>query len=142
MIQAIVDFALRQCLAVLAAALVLVALGTHAFVSVPIEAYPDVGDTQVQLISQWPGHAAQEGEREVTIPLERALNAVPHQVSMRSISSAGLSVVTVTFADGTSDYLARTHALERLAQANQSSDDSPALGPLASPIGEVCAIAS
>ena len=107
MIQRLVDFALRQRLTIFVCALLLVALGLQSFVAVPIEAYPDVGDTQVQVITQWPGHAAEELERLVSAPLERALNTVPRQVSVRSVSIAGLSVVTVTFAEGVSDYFAR-----------------------------------
>ena len=96
MIQHIVDFALRQRLVIFAAVLALVVLGVQAYVAVPIEAYPDVGDTQVQVITQWPGHAAEELERQITLPIERELNTAPHQNSVRSVSIAGLSVVTVT----------------------------------------------
>src|SRR3954467_7602166 len=111
MIQGIVDFALRQRLLILAATLALIGAGIHAYFSVPIEAYPDVGDTQVQVITQWPGHAAEEVERQLTVPIERAMNTAPHQDTVRSVSIAGLSVVTVTFADGTGDYFARQQAL-------------------------------
>lgn len=137
MIRALVDFALRQRLLVLALSLVLVALGIHAYLSVPIEAYPDVGDTQVQVITQWPGHAAEELEREVTLPIERQMNTAPHQTAVRSVSIAGLSVVTVTFADGTNDYFARQQALERLSDLDLPDGVSPRLGPLASPIAEI-----
>jgi heavy metal efflux system protein len=137
MIQHIVDFALRQRLAVFAATLALIALGVQAYAELPIEAYPDVGDTQVQVITQWPGHAAEEVERQITLPLERELNTAPHQSSVRSVSIAGLSVVTVTFADGTGDYFARQQALERLADVDLPDGVSPELGPLASPIAEI-----
>lgn len=137
MIQRIVDFALRQRLAVFAAMFGLIALGIQAYMAVPIEAYPDVGDTQVQVITQWQGHAAEEIERQITLPIERVMNTAPHQTSVRSVSIAGLSVVTVTFADGTNDYFARQQALERLADVELPDGVSPDLGPLASPIGEI-----
>jgi cobalt-zinc-cadmium resistance protein CzcA len=137
MIQRIVDFAIRQRLAVLVATLVLIVTGIHAYVSVPIEAYPDVGDTQVQVITQWQGHAAEEVERQITLPIERKMNSAPHQNSVRSVSIAGLSVVTVTFAEGTGDYFARQQALERLADVDLPDGANPGLGPLASPIAEI-----
>lgn len=137
MIQRLLDFALRQRLVVLAATLALTALGVHAYLSVPIEAYPDVGDTQVQVITQWAGHAAEEVERLITLPIERAMNSAPHQSSVRSVSIAGLSVVTVTFAEGTGDYFARAQALERISQVELPAGVSAGLGPLASPIAEI-----
>lgn len=137
MIHRIVDFALRQRIAILVASLVLVALGAHALSRVPIEAYPDVGGTQVLVITQWPGHAAEEIEREITVPMERVLNSTPHQVNVRSVSIAGLSVVTVTFADGTDDWFARQQVNERLPSVEVPDGVAPELGPLASPIGEI-----
>jgi cobalt-zinc-cadmium resistance protein CzcA len=137
MIQHLVDFALRQRLVVFVATLLLIGLGVQAYLTVPIEAYPDVGDTQVQVITQWPGHAAEEVERQITLPLEREMNTAPHQTTVRSVSIAGLSVVTVTFADGTDDYFARQQALERLADVELPVGVSPELGPLASPIAEI-----
>jgi cobalt-zinc-cadmium resistance protein CzcA len=137
MIQRLLDFALRQRLVVLAATLALIVLGVSSYLSVPIEAYPDVGDTQVQVITQWVGHAAEEVERQITLPIERAMNSAPHQSSVRSVSIAGLSVVTVTFADGTDDYFARAQALERISQVELPDGVSAGLGPLASPIAEI-----
>lgn len=137
MIQRLVDFALRQRATIVVCALLLVALGIQSFRAVPIEAYPDVGDTQVQVITPWPGHAAEELERQVSVPLERVLNTVPRQVSVRSVSIAGLSVVTVTFAEGVADYFARAQVLERLPRADLPDGVSPGLGPLASPIAEI-----
>jgi heavy metal efflux system protein len=137
MIQRLLDFALRQRLVVLAATLVLIVVGVNSYLSVPIEAYPDVGDTQVQVITQWAGHAAEEVERQITLPIERAMNTAPHQNSVRSVSIAGLSVVTVTFADGTGDYFARQQALERISGVDLPDGVSAGLGPLASPIAEI-----
>ncbi|MDB4985189.1 MAG: heavy metal efflux pump, cobalt-zinc-cadmium, partial [Myxococcaceae bacterium] len=137
MIQRLLDFALRQRLFILAATLALIVAGIHAYISVPIEAYPDVGDAQVQVITQWAGHASEEVERQITLPIERAMNTAPHQNSVRSVSIAGLSVVTVTFAEGTGDYFARQQALERLANVALPDGVNPGLGPLASPIAEI-----
>ncbi|HSC87310.1 MAG TPA: CusA/CzcA family heavy metal efflux RND transporter [Polyangiaceae bacterium] len=137
MIQSLVDFALRQRLVILVATLIVALWGVESFTHVPIEAYPDVGDTQVQVISQWPGHASEEIERLITVPIEREMNTVPRQATVRSVSISGLSVVTVTFSDGTSDYFARQQALEKLGQVELPPDVSPRLGPLASPIAEI-----
>ncbi|HEY6880329.1 MAG TPA: efflux RND transporter permease subunit, partial [Polyangiales bacterium] len=137
MIQRLLDFALRQRLVVLAATLALIVMGVNAYLTVPIEAYPDVGDTQVQVITQWVGHAAEEVERQITLPIERAMNTAPHQNSVRSVSIAGLSVVTVTFNEGTGDYFARAQALERISQVDLPDGVSAGLGPLASPIAEI-----
>src|SRR5258707_410196 len=125
MVDRLVDFALHQRLAVAIATLVLLGFGIRAVTVVPIEAYPDVGDTQVLVISQWPGHAAEEVERQITIPMERVMNTCPHQVAVRSVSIAGLSVVTITFADGTNDWFARQQALERLQNVVLPENVSP-----------------
>lgn len=137
MIEAIVGFALRQRAVVLVAVVLLAVLGGAAFQRLPIEAYPDVADTWVQVITQWPGHAAEELERQVTIPAERQMNTVPRKSVVRSTSIAGLSVVTVLFEDGTDSYFARQQVLERLSQIELPDGVTPTLGPLASPIGEI-----
>jgi len=137
MIDKVTTFALTRKLPIVVATAIVVLLGLRALTRVPIEAYPDVGDTQVLVITQWPGHAAEEVERQLSLPIERAMNTAPEQTMVRSISIAGLSVVTTTFADGTGDYFARQQALERLAQVPLPDGASPTLGPLASPIGEI-----
>jgi len=137
MIERIVEFALRQRAVVVVSAGLLVILGLFAFQRLPIEAYPDVADTWVQVITQWPGHAAEEVERQITIPTERVLNGVPKQVAVRSTSIAGLSVLTLIFADGTDSYFARQQVTERLGQAGLPDGVTPTLGPLASPVGEI-----
>ena len=137
MIRNIVEFALRQRATVLVASLVLVGLGVLAFLRLPIEAYPDVADTWVQIIVQWPGHAAEEVERQITLPTERVMNGVPKQTSIRSTSIAGLSVVTLIFEDGTDSYFARQQVLERLGAIDLPDGVQPSLGPLASPVGEI-----
>jgi cobalt-zinc-cadmium resistance protein CzcA len=137
MIHRIVEFALKQRLVILVSALVLVLLGVNALSNLPIEAYPDVADTWVQIITQWPGHAGEEVERQITVPTERVMNGVPKQSAIRSTSIAGLSVVTLIFEDGTDNYFARQQVLERLGQIDLPDGVTPALGPLASPVGEI-----
>ncbi len=137
MIQRIIEFALRQRMVVMVSAVLLVLLGVNAFNNLPIEAYPDVADTWVQVITQWPGHAAEETERQVTIPTERVMNAVPKQTAIRSTSIAGLSVVTLIFEDGTDSYFARQQVVEKLGLVNLPDGASPVLGPMASPVGEI-----
>jgi cobalt-zinc-cadmium resistance protein CzcA len=137
MIRLLVEFATRRRLVILVAVAVLVALGANAFRNLPIEAYPDVADTWVQIITQWPGHAAEEVERQITLPTERVMNGVPRQSSLRSTSIAGLSVVTLIFEDGTDSYFARQQVLERLGQIDLPEGVTPELGPLASPVGEI-----
>ncbi len=137
MLRRIIRFALRQRLLVLAATATVVLLGIRAFAALPVEAFPDVEDLHVQVISQWPGHAAEEIERSVTLPIERQLNGLPYLTNLRSISMFGLSVVTLTFEDATTDYFARQQTLERLQTIALPSGVTPALAPLANAIGEI-----
>ena len=88
--------------------------GIISFQRMPVDAYPDLSPPQVELITQWPGHAAEEIERLVTLPLELEMNGVPHVVVMRSISLYGLSDVILTFEDNTDDYFARQIVFERI----------------------------
>src|SRR5438105_13499305 len=115
MIGALIDFALRNRLMMLGASLVLFIWGVISFHNLPIEAYPDVADTYTQIISQWPGHAAEEVEQQITIPLEVQLNGVAHMTHLRSVSLAGLSVITVLYADETTTFTSRQEVLHRLA---------------------------
>src|SRR4051812_27805020 len=116
MISKIVDIAIARRGIVIALVAVLVALGARSFRRLPIEAYPDVADTWVQIITQWPGHASEEVERQITIPTERVMNGVPKKTVVRSTSVGGLSVVTVVFEDGTDSYFARQQVSERLSK--------------------------
>ena len=100
MITALVKFSLAQRLFILMGALIIGIGGWISFRQLPIEAYPDVADTWVQIITQWPGHAAEEVERQITIPTERVMNGVAKRTAVRSTSIAGLSVVTLIFEDG------------------------------------------
>src|SRR6266513_4428208 len=137
MITRLVAFALHQRFITLALALLLTTGGIVSYHRLPIEAYPDVGDVKVEVITLWPGHAAEEVERLITIPLENELNGIADVTFLRSDTLFGLSNIKVIFADGTDDYWARQQAQERIAQADLPSDAKPALGPLSSVIGEI-----
>src|SRR5882724_5534306 len=137
MIQRLVSFSLHQRFIILALALLLTALGIVSFYRLPIEAYPDVADVEVDVITIWPGHAAEEVERYLTVPIEKELNGIAHVTFLRSFSNFGLSNIRVLFADGTDNYWARQQVQERIARAEIPADARPQLGPLASVIGEV-----
>ncbi|MBX7195765.1 MAG: CusA/CzcA family heavy metal efflux RND transporter [Sandaracinaceae bacterium] len=113
------------------------AFGWMSWQELSIEAYPDIADTSAQVITQWPGHAAEEVEQQITIPLERALNGTPGLEVMRSRSTFGLSIVTLVFQDGIDDYFARARINERVAQVEMPPGAAPELDPLTSPIGEI-----
>jgi heavy metal efflux system protein len=137
MIRSLVDFALRNRILVLSLAVLLFIWGMVSFHNLPIEAYPDVADTYVQIISQWPGHAAEEVEQQITVPLEVQLNGVPHLTHLRSLSLAGLSVITMIYDDDISTFTARQEVLDRLAQATMPPNVNPGLGPDYSPTGQI-----
>ena len=137
MIRRLVRFALRQRILILGAVGLLIVLGVRAFIALPIEAFPDVEDIHVQIISQWPGHAAEEIERSVTLPIERQMNGAPHMTNLRSTSMFGLSVVTLTFDDETTDIFARQQALERLQGVSVPNGVTPSLGSLSNSTGEI-----
>ena len=137
MIGALIDFALRNRLLVLGASVVLFIWGIISFHNLPIEAYPDVADTYVQIISQWPGHAAEEVEQQITVPLEVALNGVSHMTHLRSVSLAGLSVITIIYDDNTTTFNARQEVLDRLQQPTLPTNVNPQLGPDYSPTGQI-----
>jgi heavy metal efflux system protein len=136
-IGALVDFALRNRLLVLGLSVVLFIWGIISFHNLPIEAYPDVADTYVQIITQWPGHAAEEVEQQITVPLEVALNGVSHMTHLRSVSLAGLSVITIIYDDNTTTFNARQEVLDRLQQPTLPTNVNPALGPDYSPTGQI-----
>src|SRR5499426_4402009 len=136
MIGALLRFVLNQRLIVVALGIALVGAGLYAFGKLKIEAYPDISDTQAVIISRYPGHAAEEVEQQVTIPIERALNNVPRVIARRSRTIFGLSVVELTFDEGTDDYFARQVVLEKLRDAQIPDGVTPGLGPLSSGISE------
>jgi len=136
-IARLVAFGLHQRFVTLALALLLTAGGVLSWTRLPIEAYPDVGDVTVEVITLWPGHAAEEVERLITIQLEKELNGVANVTFLRSASLFGLSNIRVLFADGTDKYWARQQVQERIAGAEVPTDARPTLGSLSSVIGEV-----
>ncbi|WP_287067403.1 CusA/CzcA family heavy metal efflux RND transporter [Ramlibacter sp.] len=137
MIDRIIVFALRQRVFVLVLAAALVAFGLLALSNLPIEAFPDVQDVQVQVVSQLPGQAPQDMERAVTLPIEREVSGIPNLVNVRSVTMSGLSVVTLTFEDGTDDWFARQQVNEKLATVNLPAGVQPQLAPLTTAVGEV-----
>jgi cobalt-zinc-cadmium resistance protein CzcA len=137
MIAKLLRFALQQRFVMIVLSLGLIALGIYSFRQLKVEAYPDISDTQAVVITLYPGHAAEEVEQQVTVPIERALNGVPSVIARRSRTIFGLSVVELTFAYGTDDYFARAVVLEKLRDANLPDNVTPTLGPLATPIGEL-----
>ena len=137
MIRQFLSFALNQRIATLALVVCLIAAGVWSWIELKKEAYPDVGDTQVTVITLFPGRAATEVEQQITLPIERALNAVPRVLTRRSKTIFGLSVVQLTFEDGTDDYFARQRVLEKLNDAVLPDGVNPTLGPLTGPVDEI-----
>ena len=116
--KGLVDFALENRFLVLAIALMLFIWGIISFRSLPIEAYPDVANNYVQVITQWPGRAAEEVEQQVTVPIEIQMNGIPHLEHLRSTSLFGLSSVMLIFDDESENDWNRQKVLERLSQVN------------------------
>jgi cobalt-zinc-cadmium resistance protein CzcA len=137
MIKRIVHFALHQPLFVLMMLVLFIGGGLLAFKSLPIEAFPDIGDLQVNVITLHPGRAAEEVEKQVTIPLEVALSGVPNCVRLFSHTQFGLSFIMLTFNDKMNDIVARQQVMEKLAGADLPPGVQPSLAPLSSPIGEI-----
>ena len=137
MINRIVAFALNQPLFVILGTLLFIGSGLIAFRSLPVEAFPDASDTQVTVISLFPGRAAEEVEKQVTIPLEVALSGIPNAVRVFSHTQFGLSFLIITFNDKTGDYFARAQVNERLRDADLPDGVKPQLAALSSPIGEI-----
>src|SRR5271165_7069093 len=137
MIHRIVQASLRQRFLVLMLTGFMMVAGIISFRRMPVDAYPDLSPPQVELITQWPGHAAEEVERLVTLPIELEMNGVPHMAVMRSISLYGLSDVIMTFQESTDDYFARNVVFQRLSEVQLPSGVTPSLSPLSSPSGLV-----
>ncbi len=137
MIRRVVDFALDNRLLVLAFALILFAGGIVAFRDLPIEAYPDVADNYVEIITQWPGISAEQIEQQVTIPLEIVMNGIPHVVHLRSFSLFGLSDLKLIFDDGSDNDWNRERVLERLSQVTLPPGVNPQMGTDWSPVGQI-----
>jgi len=137
MIRRIVDFALGNRLLVLGLALMLFAGGIVAFHNLPIEAYPDIADNYVEIITQWPGISAEQIEQQVTIPLETVMNGVPHVVHLRSFSLFGLSDLKLIFDDKEDNFKNRERVLERLSQVTLPPGVVPTMGTDWSPAGQI-----
>src|SRR5437879_8089548 len=137
MIRAVVDFALNNRFLVVAIAVLLFAWGIISFHNLPVEAYPDVANNWVQVISQWPRRAAEEVEQQVTIPIEVQTNGIAHLTHLRSTSLFGLSVVTMVFDDDSVDLTNRQQVLERLSLVTLPQNVNPQLAPDASPTGQI-----
>jgi heavy metal efflux system protein len=137
MIRKVVDFALNNRFVVLAIAVLLLAWGAISFHNLPVEAYPDVANNYVDVITQWPGISAEQIEQQVTIPLEIAMNGIPDVVHLRSFSLFGLSDVKLIFDDGSDNAWNRERVLERLAQVTLPPGVNPQMGTDWSPVGQI-----
>ncbi|PYV12357.1 MAG: CusA/CzcA family heavy metal efflux RND transporter, partial [Acidobacteria bacterium] len=137
MLRKVIGFSLHQPFFLILLTALFVAGGFAAFQSLPIEAFPDVTDVQVAVVTLFPGHAAEEVEKQVTIPLEVGLSGLPHSVRMFSHTQFGLSFIYITFDDSADNYFARQQVLERLQGAELPPGVQPQLAPLSSPIGEI-----
>src|SRR5512135_1911806 len=137
MIHRIVQAALRQRFLVLMFTAFLAVAGIISFQRMPVDAYPDLAPPMVEIITSWPGHAAEEVERLVSLPIELEMNGVPKLVYMRSISLYGLSDIRLTFEDDTDNYFARQVVFERLSGAAVPGGVTPGIAPLFSPSGLV-----
>jgi cobalt-zinc-cadmium resistance protein CzcA len=137
MIRALVDFALNNRFLIVLVTLLLLIWGAISFHNLPVEAYPDVANNYVQVITQWPGRAAEEVEQQVTTPLEIAMNGIPHLEHLRSVSIFGLSSLSLIFDDESANDWNRQKVLERLTQVNLPAGLQPQIGSDYSPVGQI-----
>ena len=137
MLERLARFVVEKRIFVIMMGVALIIVGGSAVTTLPIEAFPDVQDVQVVVISQRPGQAPEEVERSISLPIERALAGTPGVNDIRSVSITGLSVVTLIFNDGTDDYFARSQVLEKLRDADLPDGVVPSLAPLSTAVGEV-----
>ena len=137
MIRGLVDFALKSRWLVLGGMVVLTAWGIISFRALPIEAYPDVANNYVQIITQWPGRSAEEIERQVTVPVEIQMAGIPHLTHLRSTTLAGLSSLMLIFDDDSKGDVNREHVLERLSQVSLPANLVPQMGTDWSPVGQI-----
>jgi cobalt-zinc-cadmium resistance protein CzcA len=137
MIRGLVDFALNNRFLVAVIAILLLGWGIISFQALPIEAYPDVANNYVQVITQWPGRAAEEVEQQVTIPIETVLNGLPHLQHLRSVSIFGLSSLMLIFDDESENDWNRQKVLERLTQVTLPPGLQPQIGTDWSPVGQI-----
>lgn len=137
MISHIIAFCLRQRLLVIGVTIVLAVGGIMSFERLPVQAFPDVQNVFVQVVTQYPGQAPEEVEKLITQPIEKEMNGLPHLINMRSVSIFGLSVVTMTFDDAAEDYFSRQQVLERLNNVRLPQQVNPVLAPLTTGVGEI-----
>src|SRR5579864_1389001 len=137
MIRGLVDFALNNRILIIAFAIILFAWGAISFKQLPVEAYPDVANNYVEIITQWPGISAEQIEQQVTIPLEIAMNGVPGIANLRSFSLFGLSDLKLVFDDRFSNFENRERILERLSQVTLPPGVTPEMGTDWSPVGQI-----
>ncbi len=139
MIHKIIAFCLQQRLLVIGASVVLAVIGVISFERLPVQAFPDVQNVFVQVVTQYPGQAPEEVEKLISLPIEKEMNGLPHLINMRSVSIFGLSVVTLTFDDEAEDYFSRQQVVERLRAVSASLPDEarPVMGPLTTGVGEI-----
>ena len=137
MIRALVDFSLKSRWLILGGVFVLSVWGILSFRALPIEAYPDVANNYVQIITQWPGRSAEEIERQVTVPIEIQMAGIPHLTHLRSTTLAGLSSLMLIFDDDSRSDLNREHVVERLGQVSLPSNLTPQMGTDWSPVGQI-----
>ncbi len=137
MIQKMVDAALRQRFLILSIAVLMLVWGMISFHALPIEAYPDVAPQWVQVITQWPGHAPEEVEKQITVPIETQMNGIRNMTNMRSHTMFGLSVISMTFSQNSNDLWNREQVLERLSNVSLPNGITPQIGPDYSPVGQI-----
>ena len=137
MIRKVVDFALENRFLILALAILLFVWGAVSFHQLPVEAYPDVADNYVEIITQWPGISAEQVEQQVTIPLEIVMNGIPHVTHLRSLSLFGLSDIKLIFDDEEENAWNRERVLERLSQVTLPPGVLPSMGTDWSPVGQI-----
>src|SRR5579864_8196619 len=137
MIRSLIDYALDNRVLILIAAALLLVWGAVSFHNLPVEAYPDVANNYAQIITQWPGRAAEEVEQQVTIPIEVQMNGIPHLQHLRSASLFGLSSVMLIFDDESENDWNRSKVLERLSQVTLPAGLQPQMGADWSPVGQI-----
>ncbi len=136
-IKNIIGFSLKNKFFVFFATILVVIVGVFSYLNTPIEAFPDVTNTRVQIITQWPGRSAEEIEKFVTIPIEVEMNSIPKKTSLRSISLFGLSVITIIFDDEVEDFMARQQVSQKLQSLNLPDGIDPEIQPPSGPTGEI-----
>ena len=135
MMNRVVASSLRQRFLVVLLTIVLIGAGTRSLERLPVDAYPDLSPPIVEIITQWPGHAAEEVERLITVPVEVGMNGIPKMTTQRSITLYGLSDVILTYHDGTDNNFARQEVFNRLSSLSLPTGVTPSVSPLSSPSG-------